>query len=69
MLWPLNVLSDRSIDVSTGFILMASQTALIPSGPSPHFVRLSSVRALVRRNISPGEEKVITVLKNNDTFM
>ena len=69
MLLPLNLLDDRAIDVSTGFILMASQTALIPSGPSPHFRSLSSVRALVCCNISTGDEKILTVLKNKDTFM
>ena len=61
MLWPLNVFNDRFSDLSTVFILIASQISLMPSGPSPQFKRSSDVRTLLSCIILPGIEKFITV--------
>ena len=61
MLWPLNVLHDRSSDVSTVFILIASQNSLMPSGLSPQLLSSSDERTLLSCIILPGIEKFITV--------
>ena len=61
MLWPLNVFNDRFSDLSTVFILIASQISLMPSGPSPQPSSASEVRTLLSCIILPGIEKIITV--------
>ena len=61
MLWPSNVFCDRFSDVSTVYILIASQTSLIASGLSLQPPSVSDVRTLLSCIILPGVKKFITV--------